>query len=248
MILEFKWEWSWISIFFFILLFQHVLTHWIINGKIVAKKFNLIGTHYICKNKFVSKKKTAQNTSWTYTFFNSVYITWRLLCKMYAWDGSITPGGNDDETYLHFNKKSLSYRNEGRKAKKREKITISGGNFFFLLSQREQHNNVCPRDLLQLWIQMEFDVVKFLWKYSEKGAIMIFWCLWNVFFFCFYYIRLVYILDGWYNIFFQLLPILPTSSIRKQDIRDDRKPILCGLGRFFFIINIFLWTVLISMP
>lgn len=63
---------------------------------------------------------------------------------------NITPGGNDDETYLHFNKKSLSYRNEGRKAKKREKITISAEYFFLFLAEREQHNNVCPRDLLQL--------------------------------------------------------------------------------------------------
>lgn len=98
-------------------------------GKIVCQKFLTWLVHIICyKNKFVQKK------NWTYTFFNSVYI---LLDAFYVKctlemkkKKKITPGGNDDETYLHFNKKSLSYRNEGRKAKKREKITISVGFFF----------------------------------------------------------------------------------------------------------------------
>lgn len=44
---------------------------------------------------------------------------------------NITPGGNDDETYLHFNKKSYLIETKGEKLKSEKKITISVDFFLF---------------------------------------------------------------------------------------------------------------------
>lgn len=83
---------------------------------------------------------------WTYTFLNSctLFDAFYVKCTLEMEKKYITPGGNDDETYLHFNKKSYHIETKGEKLKSEKNITISVDFFFFL--RRESNTTMFAQE------------------------------------------------------------------------------------------------------
>lgn len=92
----------------------------ITNVSITCRNLNLIGIqNVICiRINFVTNKEIVNlHLFQHFTRFHAFYVNCTLEMEDERAKKILHQGGNDDETYLHFNKQSYHIENEGRKVK-----------------------------------------------------------------------------------------------------------------------------------